>query len=665
MTQMAYRVAVDLGTTYSAAAVCRNGDPRPEIVPLGGHSPTVASMVFLPADGQMVCGEPARRRAVTDPRRVIREFKRRIGDGTPLVVGGQPVAPETVAARFVSWVLAVVGDREGGPAERVALTHPAEWGPHKREALTAALAEHGVTDVLLLSEPEAAAIGYATTNRVEVGQTVAVYDLGGGTFDAAVVRKLADDRFELVGTPVGIEHLGGVDFDQAVFDHVRDAVGTAWDELDPADPAVQSAVAGLRRECTAAKEALSADTEVMVPVMLPGHHRQVRLGRTEFEEAIRPAVAETVEALRRALDSAGVQRPDAVLMVGGSSRIPLVAQLVSAELGRPVSIDADPKSVIAVGAAVAVRGPVAGAVPAAVPAPTGATTAWAAGEPADAAGMPTVVVPLTGEPECPPIATDPAPRTIAPPRLRRGPILAVATALAVAATVGVGAYTLAASQEPLAAAPGVPVVLPEEAGGQAVAEGGAVDPWTGETATDTSLPGPSRPRAVAAATRPVARVSPTGAAGASAAAGVARTVDTNPPPGVVAPVPNPGTGQTPNPGTPAPNPGPGPGTPAPDPGPGPGTPAPDPGPGPGTPAPDPDPDPGTPAPDPGTPAPDPDPDPGTPAPDPGTPAPDPQPEPPNQAPADPPASGGGTTTTASAPEPTTPEPTTPAVEPTA
>jgi len=85
MTQMAYRVGIDLGTTYSAAAVCRTGDPRPEVVPLGGLTPSVASMVFLAPDDSILCGEPAQRRAVTDPRRVVREFKRRVGDGTPLV----------------------------------------------------------------------------------------------------------------------------------------------------------------------------------------------------------------------------------------------------------------------------------------------------------------------------------------------------------------------------------------------------------------------------------------------------------------------------------------------------------------------------------------------------------------------------------------------------
>ena len=91
-----------------------------------------------------------------------------------------------------------------------------------------------------------------------------------------------------------------MDFDEAVFAHVRAALGADWAALDASDPEVLAAVAGLRRECTAAKEALSHDTEVLVPVLLPGVCTQVRLGRSEFEEMIRPAVAETVAALRRA-----------------------------------------------------------------------------------------------------------------------------------------------------------------------------------------------------------------------------------------------------------------------------------------------------------------------------------------------------------------------------
>ncbi|MFC5996526.1 Hsp70 family protein, partial [Pseudonocardia hispaniensis] len=157
--------------------------------------------------------------------------------------------------------------------------------------------------------------------------------------------------FGLLGRPEGIERLGGVDFDQAVFDHVLAGCPEAFEGLDEADPAVLGAVARVRRECTEAKEALSADTEVTVPVVVPGVQASVRLHRSEFEQMIRPRVEETVAALRRAVDSAGLtpEQLTAVLLVGGSSRIPLVAQLVSEQLGRPVAVDADPKNAIAKG----------------------------------------------------------------------------------------------------------------------------------------------------------------------------------------------------------------------------------------------------------------------------------------------------------------------------
>ncbi|GAA3242713.1 hypothetical protein GCM10017691_47000 [Pseudonocardia petroleophila] len=354
-----YQLGVDLGTTWSAAAVCRAGAGAAEPVPLGEHGHAVASAVYAGPDGSFLLGEAAERRALSDPDRVVREFKRRIGDPTPVLVGREPVPAEVLAARFVAALVRQVAQREGGPPSRIAVTHPAGWGPHKVSALRSALDGQGVGPVLLLTEPQAAAVGYASAERVEPGSVVAVYDLGGGTFDAAVVRKDPRGGFALLGTPEGLERLGGVDFDEAVFGHVRDALGPAWAELDGTDPAVLEAVARLRRECTAAKEALSVDTVVHVPVMLPGLHTRVRLGRAEFEDMIRPAVAETVDALVRALDSAGVAPADlgALLLVGGSSRMPLVTELVSAGVGRPASVDADPKGVIAAGAALVARGP--------------------------------------------------------------------------------------------------------------------------------------------------------------------------------------------------------------------------------------------------------------------------------------------------------------------
>ena len=160
----------------------------------------------------------------------------------------------------------------------------------------------------------------------------------------------------MLGRPEGLDRLGGVDFDEVVFEHVRTGLPAAFSDLDDTDTGVLSAVARVRRECTEAKEALSADTDVSIPVLLPAGGGSVRLHRSEFESMIRPQVEETVDALRTAVRSAGC-RPgelNAVLLVGGSSRIPLVAQLVSEGLARPVAVDTDPKNAIAKGAALSV-----------------------------------------------------------------------------------------------------------------------------------------------------------------------------------------------------------------------------------------------------------------------------------------------------------------------
>jgi molecular chaperone DnaK len=307
----------------------------------------------------VVVGEAAERRAGTDPDRVVREFMRRIGDEVPMVIGGVSHSAPEIAALVVSWVVDRVAQREGGPAQGITITHPASWGASTVQAVADALRAVGVPEVLFCTEPQAAAASYSIQERVDTGSTIAVYDLGGGTFDAAVVRKTNAGTFSVLGIPEGNPRLGGVDFDDTVFGHVVAAV-PALGQPDPQATATivatarrQRSIALCRRECTQAKQALSTDTEVTIPVLLPDVQSQVRLDRAEFEDLIRQQVAQTVEALRRTLRSADVspQDLDAVLLVGGSSRMPLVAQLVSAELGRPVTADADPQAAIALGAA--------------------------------------------------------------------------------------------------------------------------------------------------------------------------------------------------------------------------------------------------------------------------------------------------------------------------
>ncbi|HEX5810999.1 MAG TPA: Hsp70 family protein [Pseudonocardia sp.] len=353
---MSYVVGIDLGTTSTVAAVCRPGGAA-QVVPLEGAAGAVPSAVYLGADGTFLVGEAAQRRELSDPGHVVRDLTRRVGDPTPLLVGRQPVSPDELVARFLVRVVDDVAKRESGVAARVAVTHPAGWGPHRLGALHAALAEQGLGSATLIPEPVAAATGYAASERVEPGATVGVYDLGGGRCGATVLRR-GPDGFTVVGSPDGVERFGGADLDEVVLAHVREALGPAWEELDPTDPEVLAAAADLRRAATAAKEALSHDTEVLIPVVLPGVRTQVRLGRAEFEEMIRPALVETAESVRRALDGAGMSAADlaALVLVGGSSRIPLVPQLLSEEFGRDVTVAPDPVGVVAMGAALLAGG---------------------------------------------------------------------------------------------------------------------------------------------------------------------------------------------------------------------------------------------------------------------------------------------------------------------
>jgi molecular chaperone DnaK len=263
-----YGLGIDLGTTWTAACVWRNG--RAEPCTLGTTSAVVPSVVCLRADGEVLVGEAAARRALTEPARTAREFKRRLGDPTPLLLGGTPFGAEALLARLLEWVLVQVTEREGAPPERVVLTHPAAYGDYKKALVVEAAHLAGLAPdrVALLTEPQAAALAYAREERVEPGSVIAVYDLGGGTFDAAAVRK-TPWGFELAGAPDGIERFGGIDIDQAVLAHVDEVLGGALRALDPMHPergaADAATIARLRDEARAAKEALSADTDTVRP----------------------------------------------------------------------------------------------------------------------------------------------------------------------------------------------------------------------------------------------------------------------------------------------------------------------------------------------------------------------------------------------------------------
>jgi YVTN family beta-propeller protein len=361
------------------------------MVTLGDRTVVAPAVVYARDDGSLVTGEAANRRAVTNPGWVGREFKRRLGDPTPVMLGGAPHAVTSLLAALLADTVAKVTQTEGAPPQNVVLTHPANWGPYRRELFEEVPQLAGVPQARMISEPEAAAAHYAAARQLSDGDTVAVYDLGGGTFDATVLRKRAVG-IDILGTPEGVERLGGVDFDDAILAHINFSSGGALGELDLSNPQTGIALARLRQDCIAAKEALSVDTEAAIPVFLPNRHFEVRLTRGEFEDMIRAQIESTIGALTRTLRSARVEPADlnAVLLVGGSSRIPLVAQMITAALNRPTLVDAHPKYAVALGAATLV-------------AELGAASGTAAAPTAARASAPVAA------PAPPSVAADPAP----------------------------------------------------------------------------------------------------------------------------------------------------------------------------------------------------------------------------------------------------------------
>jgi Tol biopolymer transport system component/actin-like ATPase involved in cell morphogenesis len=346
---MAISLGIDVGTTFTAAAVWR--DERVEVVSLDVHRVTVPTVVFAEGD-ELRFGTAAAGRAATNPEAVAREFKRRMGDSVPLILAGAPYSADRLVAMFAKWVVDTVSTQFGERPERVTVTHPANWTEFQRNLLSTSLDQVGIGDVDMLSEPQAAAHDFGSAAHLAVGDFVLVYDLGGGTFDVALLRR--DDKgFSHVGEPTGVERLGGIDFDEAVTQHVLGHIPPPVLEQARNDPAGRMAMAQLRRQCVEAKEALSTEVAVDVPVVLPGWSSTVRLTRAEFEQMIRPMLRQTIDLSRQALERSGhrVDELSAVLAVGGSSRIPAVSEMLAAELGVSVRIDAHPKLVVARGAA--------------------------------------------------------------------------------------------------------------------------------------------------------------------------------------------------------------------------------------------------------------------------------------------------------------------------
>ncbi len=421
-------LAIDFGTSNTVAALAVDNQ-APRTITFDA-SPLLPSAVFVAADGTFTTGREAQRQARLDPGRFEPNPKRRIDDGDVLL-GDRVVSVVDVVAAVLRTVAVEVRRQLGGAAaDEVRLTHPAQWGAARQNTLVVAARKAGLgNNLILLPEPVAAAAQFTRMpgRALPPGGTVAVYDLGGGTFDIAVVGAATTGEQEAfhVLAEAGLPDLGGLDFDHAVMRHVaisaRPLDPARWDLLQrPADASSRRAARALAEDVRAAKETLSRYPQTDVAV--PDPFTDVHLTRGEFEALIRSNLTRSVQVLSTTLRAAGIEprRLNGIFLVGGSSRIPLVAHLIQEQLGvTPVALD-QPETAVALGALLV---------------PLRRETARTAASTPPPPSEPGIL--LTGPQGPRPIPSTTAPAagpTVAPARRRRrGPILAAAVAVIVVA----------------------------------------------------------------------------------------------------------------------------------------------------------------------------------------------------------------------------------------
>ncbi|WP_343034497.1 Hsp70 family protein [Amycolatopsis anabasis] len=320
------------------------------MVPLAGGARWIDTVLHVAPDGAVLAGQAVRRYLNSEPERLASGFLAQVGDPVPLVLGEDRYLAEALAATFAGWVADLVTEAEGGPAERIVLTHPAAWGPHRRGALYAALDEAGLPGVLLLPSPVAAAELGIPGERLDPGAVLAVCRIGGEHVESAVLRR-APAGFELLARAENAVPRAGNRIDDLLVEYVLAEAGVAAPEHT--DPDARTAMGRVRAACVEAKERLSLAPEAIVPVPFPGGRGEVRLTRPEFEHLARPVLTAAVAQLRRLAAPVPADRFAGAVLVGGSARIPLVAELAEEALNCRVLVDHDPGTAVARGAALA------------------------------------------------------------------------------------------------------------------------------------------------------------------------------------------------------------------------------------------------------------------------------------------------------------------------
>ncbi len=366
-------IGIDLGTTNSVVAVMEGG--KPVVIPNQEGNRTTASVVGFASAGERLVGQVAKRQAVTNPENTISSVKRFMGrrfdevveemktisykvvkgenDTARIEAGGKVYSPPEISAMILQKLKAAAEDYLGGKVEQAVITVPAYFNDSQRQATKDAGQIAGLEVMRLVNEPTAAALAYGLDKKGD--ETIAVFDFGGGTFDISIL-EVGTGVVEVKSTN-GDTHLGGDDIDQVIIEWMEEefkkdqGVDLSKDRM---------AVQRLKEAAEKAKMELSStmETDINLPFITADasgpKHLNLRLSRSKFDQMIEPLVQRTLEPCRQALKDASLDAKDVdeVILVGGSTRIPMVQKLVTDFFGKEPNKGVNPDEVVAIGAAV-------------------------------------------------------------------------------------------------------------------------------------------------------------------------------------------------------------------------------------------------------------------------------------------------------------------------
>ncbi|AHA30850.1 Hsp70 family protein [Exiguobacterium sp. MH3] len=355
---MGIKVGIDLGTTNSAISYIKDG--KPVIIENKEGDRTTPSAMFIKLENsgaeQMIVGKQAKNAIISFPKDVAVEAKRLMGTDEKITLGSKSYRPEEIASRILKYLIASAEERTGEKVEEAIITVPAYFNDTQRRATQKAAEIAGLKVERLINEPTAAAIAFAFEN-LDQQSNILVYDLGGGTFDVSIV-EVFEGMIEVKASS-GNNHLGGKDFDTILAEHIIDRyemeTGISLADLEDFESMLLRIVQGAEN----VKIQLSQQDVANMNLPFIGMHNgaplslNIDVSKDEFERLIRKDVESTLSLVEEAINDSGFKSNEItdIIMVGGSTRIPLVRNTVEQHFNRKVRVDINPDEVVALGAA--------------------------------------------------------------------------------------------------------------------------------------------------------------------------------------------------------------------------------------------------------------------------------------------------------------------------